>query len=102
MKLIKFEQTNCTPCKMLGNFLKNELHVEMDETINISEGTIVDKDGNLLNPDDADKAMELAGEFGIMKTPTLILVDEDGTELDRFSGVGQNGVRGILTKRGLI
>lgn len=104
MKLIKFEQTNCTPCKMLGNYLHNELGVEVDEVVNISEGTITDmKTGTLVNADDPDQAMELAGDFGIMKTPTMVLINADtGEELERFSGVGQSGVKSILTKRGLI
>jgi len=99
MKLIKFEQTNCTPCKMLGNFLKHELGVEVDETINISEGTIT---AGGIKETNEDKALELAGEHGIMKTPTLVLVDENGEAIKKFSGVGQTGVREILSMRGLI
>lgn len=101
MKLIKIEQTNCTPCKMLGNFLKNELGVEVDEVVNISEGTIITTSTGHVEEDE-EKAMEIAGQYGIMKTPTLVLVDEDGEELHKFSGVGQSGVREILAKRGLI
>lgn len=88
MKLLKFKQNNCTPCKMLDNFLTHELEVEVDQVVNISEGR--------------DEDLALAGQFGIMKTPTLVLVDDNGNEIDRFSGVGQTGVKAILTKRGLI
>lgn len=101
MKLIKFEQTNCTPCKMLGNFLKNELGVEVDEVVNISEGEILTVATGHKESDE-DKAMELAGQYSIMKTPTLVLVDEDGEAIKKFSGVGQTGVREILSMRGLI
>ncbi|MEH7209529.1 thioredoxin family protein [Priestia megaterium] len=101
MKLLKIEQTNCTPCKMLGNFLKNELGVEVDEVVNISEGTITTTATGHVEKDE-DLAMELAGQFSIMKTPTLVLVDEDGEEIKKFSGVGQTGVREILSMRGLI
>ncbi|MCY8228736.1 thioredoxin family protein [Bacillus spizizenii] len=101
MKLIKFEQDNCTPCKMLANFLHHELDVDVDETVNISNGTITSSNTGVVEKDES-KTMELAGEFGIMKTPTLILLDEEGSEVDRFSGVGQTGVKAILAKRGLI
>lgn len=100
MKLIKFEQTNCTPCKMLENFL-GELGVKADETINISQGTIVGSTGELISSDE-DAVMELAGDHEIMKTPTLILLAEDGSVIDRYSGVGQTSVKRILSQRGLI
>jgi thioredoxin 1 len=88
MKLIKFKQNNCAPCTMLDNFLTHDLGVEVDETINLSEGK--------------DENFALAGLYGVMKTPTLVLVDENGNEIDKFSGVGQTGVKSILAKRGLI
>ncbi len=46
--------------------------------------------------------MEKAGEFGVIKTPMLILLDDNGKEVQRYQGVGQTKVREILTKRGLI
>jgi thioredoxin-related protein len=99
MKLIKFEQENCTPCKLLGNFLKHELGVEVDEVINISNGTITTvATGEVV--EDEDKAMELAGDHGIMKTPTLVLVNEEGEEIAKFSGVDQSGVQDILKEAG--
>ncbi|WP_144472783.1 thioredoxin family protein [Bacillus pumilus] len=88
MKLLKFKQDSCTPCTMLDNYMREELGVEADEVINLSE----ESDDNFL----------LAGRYEIMKTPTLVLVDSNGNELDRFSGVGQTGVKEILKKRQLI
>ena len=88
LKLIKFKQDNCTPCKMLDNYLTHDLGVEVDEVINLSEGK--------------DEGFEMAGRYEIMKTPTMVLVDEDGNELHKFSGVGRTGVNEILAKRGLI
>lgn len=99
MKLIKFEQDNCTPCKMLSNFLQYDLEVDADETVNISAGTIK---SNGQVTEDEGAVMELAGEFGIMKTPTLLLVDDSGAEIERFAGVGHSGVKAIFAKRGLI
>ncbi|WP_144624886.1 YbbN family protein [Bacillus velezensis] len=101
MKLIKFELENCTPCKMLASYLHHELGVDVDETINISNGTITNNSTGVVEKDE-NKAMCLTGEFRVMKSPTLILLDEEGNEVDRFSGVGQTGVKAILAKRGLI
>jgi len=88
MKLIKFEQDNCTPCKMLKNFLEKDLKVEVDETVNIASG--------------GPEAIQRAVKYGIMTTPVLLLVDKEGNEIERAAGVGQTKVRNILAKRGLI
>ena len=88
MKLIKFEQNMCAPCKVLKNYLENELKVQVDETVNLTT--------------DGDSGFELAGMYGVMKTPTLLLIDDNGAVVDRFSGVDHNGVKAILAKRGLI
>ncbi|MCY7948042.1 thioredoxin family protein [Bacillus atrophaeus] len=88
MKLIKFKQDNCTPCKMLDGFL-NEMGVEVDQVVNLS------------NPE-SDDDLILAGKYAIEKTPTLILINDNGSEIQRFKGVGQNGVKSILARRGLI
>lgn len=101
MKLIKFEQNNCTPCKMLSNFLHHDLGVDVDETLNITSGTITFS-ATGVSVSDEGKVMETAGEFGVMKTPTLILLDDNGVELDRYAGVGQTKVKELFTKRGLI
>ena len=87
-KLIKFAQTNCNPCVMLANYIKYEKGVEVDQDINLSVA--------------GDEELELAGQYGIMKTPTLLLVDEDGKELSRVSGVDTEAVDDILKMRGLI
>lgn len=101
MKLIKFEQNNCTPCKMLSNFMKLDLGVDVDETINISDGTITVNSSGAVESDES-KVMELAGEFGVMKTPTMVLLDDSDNEIERYAGVGQTGVKALLAKRGLI
>lgn len=85
MKVIKFFQKPCVPCNMLEDIL-NGLGVKPDESYNVKE-----EDG-----------MEKAGEFGVIKTPMLILLDDNGKEVQRYQGVGQTKVREILTQRGLI
>lgn len=87
MKLIKFELSNCTPCKMLGDFL-NEVGVKPDQTI------------NLYTPTPEERALAVKHE--IMQTPVLLLLDDNGKEIDRVVGQGRSKVLAILTKRGLI
>ncbi|PHE70558.1 thioredoxin family protein [Bacillus wiedmannii] len=87
MKLIKFELSNCTPCKMLGDFL-NEVGVKPDQTINLYDATPHER--------------FLADKHEIMQTPTLLLVDEEGNEIERVVGQGRSKVLAILEKRGLI
>lgn len=88
MKIIKFEQNACNPCTILGNILKYEFGVEVDETVNLST--------------DGDVALELAGMYGVMKTPTMILIDDMGVVVKRFSGTDKEDITDILTQRGLI
>lgn len=88
MKLLKFKQNNCTPCKMTENFIEHELKVDVDEVHNLSLGE--------------ERTMQLASKFGIMTTPALVLVDDDYNEIETVVGVGQNKIRKIFEKRGLI
>lgn len=91
MKLIAFKQDNCVPCNMLNDTLK-ELGVSIEQ---------VDQIVNLTNPKD-DEDLMLAGLHEIEKTPTLVLVDDNGVKIDKYKGVGLTGVKRILTQRGLI
>lgn len=84
---------------MLDNFLTQELGVEVDLVANITDGTLTDTATGEVK---SDEAYMMAGQFGIMKTPTLVLVDDNGNEIESFRGVGQTGVLNILKKRGLI
>jgi thioredoxin 1 len=88
MKLIKFKRKNCPPCHMLETFLEVDLKVEVDKTYDLSSGD--------------PEALEMAGKFGIMSTPVLILLDDEGKEIERVAGVGQSKIRDIVAKRGLI
>lgn len=85
MKVIKFYQTPCVPCNMMADMLSG-LGVKADEEYNVKE----------------EKGMEMAGEFGVVKTPVLILLDDTGAEVQRYQGVGQTKVKEIFTKRGLL
>lgn len=89
MKLLKFEQNICTPCKELNKFLTEDLMVKPDE-IYVLDG-------------DSDEDREKAGEYGIMSTPVLILTDDDGVEIRRIAGARDRGaITAIFTERGLI
>jgi thioredoxin 1 len=66
LKLIKFEQPNCNPCKLVSNYLDSK-SVEY-ERINV-----VDEP-------------EKASEFGIMGVPVIILLDDSGNEVKRLVG----------------
>lgn len=87
MKLIKFKQTVCPSCEILETFITEELGVNADVTYNISEG---------------GEALENAGKYGIMGTPVLLLIDEEGKEVDRVAGVNPGRITEIFSKRGLI
>ncbi|KEK23919.1 hypothetical protein BAGA_05705 [Bacillus gaemokensis] len=88
MKLIKFEQSDCTPCKMLKEFMEG-LGVEADKVVNLTTATEMED-------------FMLASKHGIEKTPVLLIEDDNGKEIARYKGVGQTGVKAILVQRGLI
>lgn len=69
MKVLKFSAEWCGPCKMLGKVLEDYTgDVEIQE-INI------------------DTDQDLAIKFGIRGVPTLVLLDDNGGELRRKSGM---------------
>lgn len=84
MKLIKFKQTNCTPCNILDDTLKRE-GFEVDKTINLTTGT--------------SEEVALADSYNIMSTPVLLLIDDEGNEIDRVRGIELPKVMAILEKR---
>lgn len=86
LKIIKFKQENCTPCKMAEQFIKNDLQTDADETY------------VLFSSD--PKALELSDKYGVMQTPTFVLVDENGEKIDMVRGIGQSKLRAIFEKRG--
>ena len=85
MKLVKYVQEDCTPCKKLTTLL-GFMQVTVDETVSL----------------DDQVAKEKAKELNIMSTPTMILFDEDGQVVDRVSGDDVGTVQGFLSRAGRI
>lgn len=85
MKIVKFTQPNCTPCKMVEGFL-NHAGLQADESIVL---------GVDMSFEDAKK------EFKIMSTPTIIAFadDEKTIELDRVASVGQGKIQNLFALR---
>lgn len=70
--LVDFWADWCAPCRMLAPTLE-ELASELGETVKIVKVNV-------------DEHSELAGEFGVMSIPTLILFRQ-GEPVDRMVGV---------------
>lgn len=70
MKYLYFSAPWCGPCKQLAP--KMELVAEANITV---EKILVDSD------------TETTQKYGIRNIPTVVLIDENGTELERFVGV---------------
>lgn len=84
MKIVKFVQPTCVPCRMVDGLL-NHLGLKVDETYDI----VVD-----------EKAFRLAMELSVKSTPTLMLLDDKGKEVSRITGVNQEGIKDLFAKRG--
>lgn len=68
MKILKFAAEWCGPCKMLSK-------------------TIEDYDGIPIEEIDIDQKREVAEQYGIRGVPTMIILDDNGVELRRRSGM---------------
>ncbi|WP_404482582.1 thioredoxin domain-containing protein [Bacillus velezensis] len=66
MRLIKLEQPNCNPCKMVSNYL-NEAGAEY-ETVDVTQKP------------------EVAAQYEAMGVPVTILLNEQGEEVKRSIG----------------
>ena len=71
MKLLKFYAEWCGPCKGLSMVIKGA-----EDKINIP-----------INEIDIDAEIMTSVEYGVRSVPTMILVDENGTELKRQVGM---------------
>jgi len=71
MKALKFEASWCQPCKMLTKVMEDA----------------ADKITTTVEKVDIDENMELAKQYGIRGVPTMVLVDDEGKEIKRQSGV---------------
>ena len=70
MRVLKFYADWCTPCKML-----TEVIHDAQDQINIPIEEI-----------DIDKNSDIVVHYGIRSVPTMILLDENNTELKRVTG----------------
>lgn len=75
MKIVKFVQENCTPCKMLAQTL-TAMGLGADEEI-----LITDKNRD-----------EIREKFNVMSTPTMIAFDGD-KEVTRLASVGYSKIQ---------
>lgn len=71
MKVLKFAAGWCQPCKMLSRVIEDA----------------GDKITTVIEEVDIDQNMELAKKYGIRGVPTMVMVEDDGTEIKRQSGV---------------
>lgn len=67
MKIFKFETTSCGACKVLGQVMAQ---VELPPVESI----------------DCEAQPEVAAEYGVFQVPTLVLVNEAGKEVKRYTG----------------
>lgn len=68
MKILKFAAEWCGPCKMLSKTLEGYTGIEIQEI-------------------DIDKDQEVAIRYNIRGVPTLVLLDDNGAEVRRKSGM---------------
>lgn len=68
MKILKFQAEWCGPCKMLSKTLEGYDEIEIQEI-------------------DIDADQEVAIRYSIRGVPTLVLLDDNGVEVRRKSGM---------------
>lgn len=71
MKLLKFYATWCGPCKMLSRVIEDAAD---QITLPIEEI-------------DIDQNMEAAMKYGVRGVPTMVIVNDDGSEVARKVGM---------------
>jgi thioredoxin 1 len=70
-KILYFSAAWCGPCKMLGPIMDSVSEEVAWEKVNV------------------DNNQELSIKYGVRNIPTLVLVDSNGNELNRSTGVMQ-------------
>lgn len=71
MKLLKFQATWCQPCKMLSRTMQ-----DASDKITIPVEEV-----------DIDQNMDMAVKFQVRGVPTLVVVDDEGKEVKRMTGM---------------
>ena len=79
MKLVKLFKNQCNPCEMVSNYLKDN-GVEPHEQHNIMED------------------MNSAIKYGVMSVPVLILLDDEGNEVQRSTGFKPNEIEQLISQ----
>lgn len=77
-RLIKFEKQGCNPCKMVQNVLDSK----GVEALSI----------------DAFEQPDMSAKYDIGSVPTLILVDEDGNEIERSVGFNPPEIEKLISQ----
>lgn len=82
MKLLKFYADWCGPCHVLSKVMQSWDQRVLDIVENVDVDT---KAGNLL-----------CSKYGVRGVPSLILVREDGSEIQRYSSNYKNTQESVL------
>ena len=77
-KLIKLEKTNCVPCTMVSNYLDDN-HIEYTK-INVMDSP------------------EVAAQYDIATVPVVILLDNEGNEIDRSMGYNPPALEELINR----
>ncbi|AYP68317.1 hypothetical protein PQE75_gp162 [Bacillus phage vB_BcoS-136] len=102
MKIFKFQTRSCMPCKMVDMML-NEMGVEVDSKIYIEDNMdVTSKEGLIeLTMENNSKANFNINE-SVMKSPTMMLVDDEHNEISRVIGIDEDGIQELFKKAGKI
>ncbi|MBX4152439.1 thioredoxin family protein [Paenibacillus lautus] len=78
MRLLKFYQENCAPCKSVDTFLKNN-DVEFQDIHAFDQA-------------------HLSAAYAIGSVPTLILLNDDGNEVGRSIGFKPEEIKALVSQ----
>jgi thioredoxin 1 len=76
--ILKFSRIGCTPCKIMTNYLHDK--------------------GTDYKELDVEEDAQLAAQYGISGVPTLLLVDEEGSILDRVVGFNPSAIDDLVSQ----
>ena len=82
MKIVKYYKDNCPGCEQLA-------------ILSVAEGYVFDETIHVIKDLDKDERRKLK----IMAAPTVILFDDEGKEVDRFSGMNPIKLGFFFSKR---